>query len=53
MISDAVKIFGKSTIVGNVEVLKKNRQYYCYYNNGRTPANIEANQWILKLQNLV
>ena len=52
IINDAVKIFGKSTIVGSVEVLKKNEKYYCYYNNGRTPANIEANEWILKLQNL-
>ncbi len=52
VISDAVKIFGKSTIVANVEVLKKKNKYYCYYNNGRTPANIEANEWILKLQNL-
>jgi len=52
IISNAVKIFGKSTIVANVEVLKKNNKYYCYYNNGRTPTNYEAENWILKLQKI-
>ena len=52
IINDAVKIFGKSTIVGNVEVLNKNGKYYCYYNNGRTPTNYLAYDWILRLQKL-
>ena len=52
IINDAVKIFGRSTIVGNVEILKKNEKYYCYYNNGRTPTNYLAYDWILKLQKL-
>ena len=52
IINEAVKIFGKSTIVGNVEVLKKNEKYYCYYNNGRTPTNYLAYDWIIKLEKL-
>ena len=52
IINDAVKIFGKSTIVSNVEVLKKDGQYYCYYNNGRTPTNYLAYDWIIKLEEL-
>ena len=52
LIYDAVKVFGKSTIVANIEVLKKNNDYFCYYNNGRTPANLKAEDWIIKLQKL-
>ena len=52
IISDAVRIFGKSSIVGNVELLKTNNDYYCFYNNGRTPTNVKAKDWIIKLQKL-
>ena len=52
LIYEAVRIFGKSTIVANVELLKKNNKYFCYYNNGRTPANIESTEWIMNLQKL-
>ena len=52
IIYDAVRVFGKSTIVANIEVLKKNNNYFCYYNNGRTPTNLKAEDWIIKLQKL-
>ena len=52
LIYEAVRIFGKSTIVANVELLKKNNKYFCYYNNGRTPTNIESIEWIMKLQKI-
>lgn len=52
IIYDAVKVFGKSTIVANIEVLKKNNNYFCYYNNGRTPTDLKAEDWIMKLQKL-
>ena len=45
-------MFGKSTIVANIEVLKKNNNYFCYYNNGRTPTDLKAEDWIMKLQKL-
>ena len=49
---DAIKIFGKSTIVVNIEVIKKENDYFCYYNNGRTPSNLKAKDWISKLQKI-
>ena len=52
LIYEAVRIFGKSTIVANVELLKKNDKYFCYYNNGRTPTHIESIDWVMKLQKI-
>ena len=49
---NAVKIFGKSTIVVNIEVIKKNNEYFCYYNNGRTPSNLKVKDWISQLQKI-
>lgn len=49
---DAIKIFGKSTIVVNIEVIKRNNEYFCYYNNGRTLSNLKAKDWISQLQKI-
>ena len=50
IVEKAIKVFGKSTIVANLEILKINGEYFCFYNNGRTPAKLKAEYWIRKLQ---
>jgi len=44
---NAVKEFGSSTIVANVEVVRKGEgSYECFYDNGREPANISLTRWL-------
>ena len=49
-IRDAIKEFGSSTIVANIEVVRKAPgDYECFYDNGREPGNIKLKPWIEQL----
>lgn len=43
----AVKEFGSSTIVANIEVAKNEEGFYeCFYDNGREPAGVNLCEWV-------
>ena len=46
-VSEAVEIFGSSTISVNLQIMKlSDNKYYCYFNNGREKTGVELNYWI-------
>lgn len=47
----AIDEFGSSTIVANIEVVRKAQGVYeCFYDNGREPGNILLDHWIEQLR---
>lgn len=49
-VKHAVKEFGSSTIVANVEIVHKSSgDYECFYDNGREPGKIKPEHWINQL----
>ena len=52
-ISDAVKIFGSSTIAIALEVIKQdNGLYFAFTDNGRNPTKINGTDWAKKVEDL-
>ena len=49
-IKESVNEFGSSTICVNIEAVKLDNDYYCFYENGRTNSGIKVIDWIDKLE---
>lgn len=49
-LSNAVNIFGSSTICSNIEVNKINSKYFLTYNSGREISDIDVFDWIQLVQ---
>lgn len=50
LIKKASKIFGRSTIVSNIECVKLKNKYFISKNNGRDLVNISPFLWVKKLE---
>ena len=51
-IYDATRKFGKANICISIETIKKNGDYYCFYDNGRNSSNIKVLDWISELNKI-
>tara|TARA_Y100000590_G_scaffold470266_1_gene663186 strand:- start:2795 stop:3649 length:855 start_codon:yes stop_codon:yes gene_type:complete len=52
-ISNAVKVFGSSTIVVALEVIKQeNGLYFAFTDNGRNPTKIKGTEWVKIVEDL-
>ena len=49
-IKKAVKEFGSSTVCANIEAVKLENEYYCFYENGRSNSGIKVSDWIETLE---
>ena len=49
-IDEIIKFFGASTLVVSIEVVEKDRLYYCRKDFGREQTNIELSEWCKKIQ---
>lgn len=52
LINEAAKEFGSSTICISIEIIKKGNSYGVFVDNGREDTNIDAFEWIKKVQDL-
>ena len=51
-IKKVISEFGASTLVISIEVVKKNKNFYCRKDFGREETNLELIEWCKKLQNI-
>ncbi|MBU2494639.1 MAG: imidazole glycerol phosphate synthase cyclase subunit [Bacteroidetes bacterium] len=51
-IAEAVKVFGSSTIVVAIEVIKQSGKYLAYTDNGREYTGVDALEWAKKVEEL-
>jgi imidazole glycerol-phosphate synthase subunit HisF len=51
-IKKVIEEFGASTLVISIEVVKKNKNFYCRKDFGREETNLELIEWCKKLQNI-
>ena len=51
-IHEASKKFGKANICISIEAIKKNNDYYCFFDNGRNFSNIKVNDWVKKINQI-
>ena len=49
-IKEAVKEFGSSTICANIEAVKLDKDYFCFYENGRTNSGLKVIDWLKILE---
>ena len=49
-IKEAVKEFGSSTICANIEAVKLDNDYFCFYENGRTNSGLKVVDWVKILE---
>ncbi len=49
-IDEIIKFFGASTLVVSIEVIKKEKLYYCRKDFGREQTDIELSEWCKKIQ---
>lgn len=49
-IDKIIKFFGASTLVVSIEVIKKDKQYFCRKDFGREQTNLELSEWCKKVQ---
>ena len=49
-IDEIIKFFGASTLVVSVEVVKKEKLFYCRKDFGREQTNLELSEWCKKIQ---
>ena len=49
-LNDAARVFGSANIAVNIEVLKKNNNYFAYYEYGRENSNLNVMDWARKVQ---
>ena len=51
-IYEASKKFGKANICISIEAIKKDNDYYCFFDNGRNFSNIKVIDWIKKINQI-
>ncbi len=51
-ISESTNYFGSSTIVCSVEVLRRNKDYFCYIDFGREETKVNFRDWISEIQDI-
>lgn len=49
-IKEAVREFGSSTICANIEAVKLDKDYFCFYENGRTNSGLKVIDWVKILE---